>query len=140
MHKRSLIVSVVAGSLIASVAAAQFGYIPWRVNQLPGKGNFEVIEGAGSGNQRYWCEAAKYAVGPLRSRGNVRMYILNPEGPAKTQGNSYAVGFTLNPSQAVLDAANKPGDGGNYSVSVSKVGYNLSVSHAHGFCTMNVLF
>ncbi|WP_139280686.1 hypothetical protein [Shimia gijangensis] len=68
------------------------------------------------------------------------MYILTPTGPAKTQANSFGVGFTIAPTQEILDAANRPGDGGNYSVSITKVGYNLTVSHARGFCGRNILF
>lgn len=133
-------IPVIALCVLITSAAAAWAYIPWRVNMLPGKGNFEVIEGMGSGNQRFWCEAAKFAVGPLRARGNTRMYILHPSGPAKTQKKSYGVGFTIAPTQSVLDASNRPGDGGNYSVSVKKVGYNLSVSHARGFCGQFAIF
>lgn len=125
---------------ITTSAAFAFGYIPWRVNMLPGNGNFEVIEGNGSGNQRFWCEAGKFAAGPLRARGNTRMYILHPNGRAKTQKNSYGVGFTIAPTQDILDAASRPGDGGNYSVSIKKVGYNLTVSHARGFCGQYILY
>ncbi len=139
MIARRFVPVVALTSLVVSAAAA-WAYIPWRVNMLPGNGNFEVIEGMGAGNQRFWCEAAKFAAGPMRVRGNTRMYILTPNGPAKTQKNSYGVGFTVAPSQEVLDAASRPGEGGNYSVSITRVGYNLSVSHARGFCGQNVLF
>ncbi len=137
MWRRLGIWSVTALLLSAVTAGA---YISWRVNMLPGKGNFEVIEGPRSGNQRIWCEAAKFAAGPLRAAGNTRMYILHPNGKAKTQANAFGTGFTINPTQDILDQASRPGDGGNYSVSVKRVGYNLSVSHARGFCTVNVLY
>lgn len=130
---------VLSSALLIGSAMAAVAYIPWRVNPLPGQGNFEVIEGPRSGNQRIWCEAAKFAAGPMRARGNTRMYILYPNGPAKTQ-KGYGVGFTINPTQEILDQASRPGDGGNYSVSVKKVGYNLSVSHARGFCGKNILY
>lgn len=139
MSRHKIISAVIVFSLTASVAMA-FGYIPWRVNLLPGKGNFEVIEGPGSGNQRFWCEAAKFAAGPLRAAGNVRMYLLYPNGKARTQKNAYGTSFTIAPTQEILDVASRPGDGGNYSVSIKRVGYNLSVSHARGFCGSNILY
>lgn len=131
--------TLVTISALTLTATAALAYIPWRVNPLPGKGNFEVIDGPGGGNQRIWCEAAKYAAGPLRARGNTRMYLIHPNGPAKTQ-KGYGTGFTINPTQDILDQASRPGDGGNYSVSIKKVGYNLSVSHARGFCGNNILY
>ncbi|CUJ91856.1 hypothetical protein PH7735_01417 [Shimia thalassica] len=137
MSKRFLLATFFIGSFVAGAATAQFGYVPWRVNALPGNGNFEVVEGPGAGNQRYWCEAAKFARDRLRVRGNTRMYIINPEGRSQTQANSYGVGFTVDPSPEVLEAANSAG---GYSVSITKIGYNLSVSHSQSFCGANVLF
>lgn len=137
MVRPLVLVSLIAIMLSATLASAQFR---WRINMLPGNGNFEVIEGPYSGNQRIWCEAAKFAAGPLRASGNTRMYILHPNGPAKSLPNTYGTSFTINPTQDILDQASRPGDGGNYSVSVTRVGYNLSVSHARGFCTVNVLW
>ncbi|MEQ9695411.1 hypothetical protein [Shimia sp. SDUM112013] len=137
MRKRSFVLPLTISVFVAGTAAAQFGYVPWRVNAMPGNGNFEVIEGPGAGNQRYWCEAAKYAIQRLRARGNTRMYIIKPGGPAQTQSRAYGVGYTISPTPEVLEAAKSAG---GYSVSVSKVGYNLSVSHAQSFCSVNVLF
>ncbi|MDO6478341.1 hypothetical protein [Shimia thalassica] len=137
MHKRSFVITMTTVAIAAGTATAQFGYVPWRVNALPGNGNFEVVEGPGAGNQRYWCEAAKFARDRLRVRGNTRMYIINPEGRSQTQANSYGVGFTVDPSPEVLEAAKSAG---GYSVSITKIGYNLSVSHSQSFCGANVLF
>ena len=136
MQRFNTLATLIALTVTATAAHA---YIQWRVNLLPGKGNFEVIDGPAGGNQRIWCEAAKFAAGPLRARGNTRMYLLHPNGPAKTQ-QGYGTGFTISPTQDILDQASRPGDGGDYSVSIKKVGYNLSVSHARGFCGSNVLF
>ncbi|WP_299349739.1 hypothetical protein [uncultured Shimia sp.] len=136
---RPMTLALSAALLVGSAMSAS-AYFAWRVNMLPGNGNFEVIDGPRGGNQRIWCEAAKFAAGPLRARGNTRMYLLHPNGRAKSQANSFGTGFTINPTQEMLDISSRPGDGGNYSVSIKKVGYNLSVSHARGFCGSNVLY
>ena len=137
MRRRIIFLSFV-GLILSAVSAS--AYFAWRVNLLPGDGNFEVIDGPGAGNQRTWCEAAKFAAGPLRAPGNTRMYILYPNGKARTQEKAYGTGFTIKPTQDILDQASRPGDGGNYSVSIKRVGFNLTVSHARGFCTVNVLY
>ncbi|SFL96133.1 hypothetical protein SAMN04488042_102299 [Shimia aestuarii] len=132
--------SVAAGAVVAQGFGIGFGAVArLQVNPLPGKGNFEVIEGPSTGPQRFWCEAGNYAV-RLGAGATDRMYILYPLGKARSQKNRYGVGFTINPTKEVLAQANRPGDGGNYSVSVKRVGYNLSIGHARGFCNLGVTY
>ena len=139
------IAATVTFVIAASGVAAQgfgvgFGAVArLQVNPLPGKGNFEVIEGPSTGAQRFWCEAGNHAI-RLGAGAADRMYILYPLGKARSQKNRYGVGFTINPTKEVLDQANRPGYGGNYSVSVKRVGYNLSIGHARGFCTLGITY
>lgn len=124
---------VATGALCLSATLAMAN-VDWRVRPLPGKGNFEVIEGPRPSNRRAWCEGAKYAQYVLGASGSTRMYILNPYGRPQTQSGGYGIGFTINPSNEVLDQASKSGAANSYSISMKKIGYNMSVGHAIGFC------
>lgn len=121
--------AAISAALIASGAASG---VPWQKRALPGAGNFEVIDGSGLTNRRIWCEAGDYAFRFMGASGTSRLYILNPNGWSKTNRLRRGTGFTIQPTPEVLQAAER--ERGNVSVSVSRVGYNLSVSQARTYC------
>ena len=141
MKKTVLTLAALATVFSAGVAPAnqieEAAYFRLEVNPLPGQGNYEVIAEPGYGAHHIFCWAGNYAAGQLRQKATTRVYVMNPLGPAQTRPGKKGVGFTVNPSQELLDAANGPG-AGNYSVSVKKVGYNLSMGHTRNFCDLNL--
>lgn len=118
-------------TLAATSAMAQGG---WQVNDLPGQGQFEVLEGPDATPGAHWCAAGQHAQRRLRATGSTRIYLMKALGQAETKKGTRAVGYTLKPDQALLDRATKPGQNGDYSVSVEKVGFGLTVIHALNFC------
>lgn len=108
------------------------------VNPLPGKGNYEVIAEPGYANHHIWCWAGNYAQAYLKVPATTRIYLMTPVGPAKTKARRRGVGFTVNPSPEVKANDTRPGQGGNYSISISKVGYNLSIGHTRNFCDLDL--
>ncbi len=125
---RSLIIASLCASLpIAANAQAFRAESHLIVAPLNGK-DFEVIEARGEGPRGIWCAAADFAKSRLGSSGGTRLYIKSGRGPSVAAPGRKGVVFTTD--QARIDS--KPSRG--YSVSVTKVGYNLSVGHAYGFC------
>lgn len=94
---------------------------------------FEVVSRPGAGPRQIWCAAAQYADQVLGARGGTRVYLAAATERAPRHGNRRTTGFTITPD-ASLAGGPRPGDGGNYSVSLDRLGYNLSVSHAGMFC------
>lgn len=89
---------------------------------------FEVIEDRGAGATDIWCAAADY----VRSAGldgpRKRLYVLEARGQSKTKANAYGIVFTLDPSEDIRNTAP------SYSVTVTRKGENLAISHAFDFC------
>lgn len=101
-----------------------------RVNPLPQAGTFEVINQPGAGPREFWCAAADYARMSLGARGNARIHILNGPAQSQTRAGEKAVSFTM-----VGDhPGRRPGQNGNYSLSLSEAGFNISVAHGQSFC------
>ncbi|WP_197916444.1 hypothetical protein [Thiosulfatihalobacter marinus] len=132
-------VLVMAGPAAAQAFGIAVGGYRLQTNPLPGNSNFEVIIENGAGPRLIWCEAGNYATARLRSSATARLYLLNPRGPAKTRAKRNSVGFTLDPSPEVLEQASRPGQANNYSVSITEVGYNLSVGHTKSFCDLGIM-
>ena len=130
-------VTLIALGLCGAPAMAQeqlaFNDRP-EVNPLPGTGNFEVIQKGAASASRAWCDAGNYAQRYLRAGATQRIFLLSKEGPAKTKKRSLGVGFTIAPSAQLKAQETRPGDGGNYSVSIRRVGFSLTVGHAKGLC------
>jgi hypothetical protein len=68
------------------------------------------------------------------------LYILR--GPAKSDSNPRykSVQLTYTPSAALKAQSIKSGQGGNYSLSVNRVGYNVTVGHGLIQCQRLQLF
>lgn len=130
--------TTVAATVLAAQNYTDVAYFRLEVNALPGQGNYEVITEPGYGPAEIWCWAGNYPTAYLRVPATTRVYLMQPLGPAQTRAGKKGVGFTVNPSAEVLEAANRPGDGGNYSVSVKRVGYNLSIGHTRNFCDLDL--
>ncbi len=128
-----------AGPVAAQAFGIAVGGYRLPTNPLPGNRNFEVIIEHGAGPRLIWCEAGNYATARLRSSATARLYLLNPRGPARTKARRNSVGFTLDPSPEVLEQASRPGQSNNYSVSITKVGFNLSVGHTKSFCDLGIM-
>ncbi|MDU8930002.1 hypothetical protein RXV86_21665 [Alisedimentitalea sp. MJ-SS2] len=123
--------ATLAATLLAPTANAYTAINGLTVN--PVANGYEVIARAGSGPRQFWCAAAQYA----RAKGagpTQRVYISKGYGPSTTQQGRRAVTYTIAPSGALLPGT-RPGDNGNYSVSIRTPGFNLSVGHAEGFCS-----
>lgn len=116
---------------LTSPISAQGG---WQVNALPGEARFEVLEGPSATAQAYWCAAGQHAQRQMAATGGTRIYLLNALGKAKTKPGVRAVGFTIAPDDTLLAKSIAPGQNGNYSVSVDRVGFTVTVIHALNFC------
>ena len=120
-------------ALMASAASAFTAINGLTVRGMAQDGQFEVISSRGAGPRQIWCAGAQYAHFRQKARGNTRLYIVKGLSPsASVQGRSSVV-FTTQPTP-LLKAGPRPGDGGDYSVSLKKTGFNLRVAHAEGFC------
>ncbi|MBU2983604.1 hypothetical protein KO498_17485 [Lentibacter algarum] len=97
------------------------------------QGQFEVISSQGAGPRQIWCAGANFARSALGVAGNTRLYISKGLSPSAAFRGRKSVIFTVAPSAALRNGP-RLGDGGNYSVSLTKAGFNLSANHAEGFC------
>ncbi len=89
---------------------------------------FEVIEDRGAGASDIWCAAADYARAAGLDGLRKRMYVLDVRGQSKTTANAVGIVFTLDPSEDIRNTAP------SYSVTVTRKGENLPISHAFDFC------
>jgi len=127
-------VFLAAGLALAAAPLAAFTAVNGeRVVPSPGQRGFEVVSRAGSGPRQIWCAASQYADQVLGARGTTRIYLAAATERAARHGGRRTTGFTITPD-ASLAGGPRPGDGGDYSVSLDRLGYNLSVSHAGMFC------
>ena len=91
-----------------------------RVEVLPaGNGNFAVQDTRGVGPMEAWCAAASYAQVVMGAGAADRVYLMD----GRDRGSRQPIIYTLTPSDALR------------AVSVTRDGYNLTVSHARHFCT-----
>ena len=98
-----------------------------------GDARFEVISERGAGPREIWCAAAQYARGVLGEAPNTRIYLAREIGPSPQYDTKNSASFTTRPD-STLAPGPRPGDGGNYSVSLKTTGYSLRLAHAEGFC------
>ncbi len=96
--------------------------------QPAGAGAFAVIDTKGIGPMEAWCAAASYAQTVLGAAAADRIYLMD----GRDKGSRQPMVFTMTPSPD-LKAAGKGKQ--TLSVSVTRDGYNLTVSHAIQFCT-----
>ncbi|WP_438981753.1 hypothetical protein, partial [Lentibacter sp.] len=62
-----------------------------------------------------------------------RIYLARVIGPSPQYDSKNSASFTTRPD-STLASGPRPGDGGNYSVSLKTTGYSLRRAHAEGFC------
>lgn len=117
----------------AAPAAAFTAINGLQVNPAAERGAFDVISRGGSGPSQIWCAAGQYARHALGVRPGARIYVSQPTARNAKLGGRKATRFTVLPN-AALKAGPRPGDGGNYSASVSKAGFSLRTAHAETFC------
>lgn len=126
---RPLIFAALCAIVPIAASAQTFRAQSWLyVVQLNAK-DFEVIEARGEGPRGMWCAAADFVKSRLGTSKNMRIYIKSGRGPSLSAVGRKSVVFTIDPSSLSAE----PSQG--YSVSLSKVGYSLSVGHAYSFCT-----
>lgn len=82
--------------------------------------------------QDYWCQAGSYARNRLRIPVATRIYLVREIGPSQSVPGERSVVFSLNPPEGVDTT---PGN----SVTVKRVGDNMSVAGAQSFCTDNLI-
>ena len=127
---RGYVLAAVLLGLVAPTAQAFTAINGLDVN--PVRQGFEVVARDGAGPRQIWCAAAQYARYEQGDGPTVRIYISEGYGASLTDPGRRAVRFTTRPP-ASGDGV-RPGEGGNYSVSIRKVGYNLTVAHGESFC------
>ena len=118
-------------TIAAALGLAAPAYAYTAINGLtvaPTAQGFEVIASGGAGPRQIWCAAGQYAHA-AGAGNNDRVAIARGYGPSQTRPGYRAVGFSLG-----VGNGPRPGDGGNYSVSIRTVGFNLGVAHAESFC------
>lgn len=90
-------------------------------------GVFEVLSRRGAGPAQFWCAAGDYARRVLDTAAVQRIYIHRGIGPSRTRTDSTAVQFALIPPP-VVDTSS------GYSLSLDRVGENLTSAAAHQYC------
>jgi len=126
----------VLATLLAVGFAATSAYAFTAVNGLtvnPVPGGFEVVSQGRDGPRQIWCAAAHYSRVVQGNSNGTRIHILKSYGPSQTHPGRRGVSFTTNPTPALANGP-RPGDNGNFSVSLKTIGFNLSTAHAEGFC------
>ena len=120
---------IIAAMLATLAPAAAQAWRAWNRHEVypVGNGAFEVIGRAGSGPRQFWCAAGDFARHVLGAGNTVRIYIVRGRGPAVTVENRKSVVFSLQPPPGDLPPE-------SYSLSVDRVGDNLSASFARQYC------
>jgi len=90
---------------------------------------FEVVaRGSGTGPD-YWCGAADFARRALGAGWSDMIYIARGRGQSVTTGRRSSVQFTLDPAAAGITPIEP-----SLSLNALKVGDNMSVTQANGYC------
>ncbi|WP_116132010.1 hypothetical protein [Tropicimonas sp. IMCC34043] len=117
-------------ALSAGQALARNGNAP-RLLTRGTPDNIEVFAGGGAQQGSvFFCNAARYADGPLNARMTDRLVIIRPLGPSPTVATRYSVSFAL-----VGRDVRSPW-GGGVLVTPRRVGMNRSVAHSLSFCNV----
>lgn len=90
-------------------------------------GTFEVVGGNSVAARDYWCSAGDFVRLTLRKSAKQTIYLHTALGPSQAARGRKAVRFSLTPPEG---ADTSPG----YSVSVKRVGDNMSAGAASQFC------
>ncbi|MCM2560784.1 hypothetical protein M8756_03025 [Lutimaribacter sp. EGI FJ00015] len=126
---RSLAISLAL--FAATPSLADFAAINGlRVVPMGDGARFEVIGRAGSGPQQYFCAAADYAQSVLGAPVAGRVSVAAPRGASQTRPGRRAVAFVVDDGPG-----RRAGDDNRYGLSVSEVGFNVSIGMARtSFC------
>ena len=130
---RSLIAGLLAAALIVPSQAIAFR--SWNQHDVVDVGNgvFEVIARVGNQPLDYWCAAGDYARRVLNARTPDKVYVWRPEGPSTVRATYRAVQFSMSvPPSGVAPPS--------FSINVKKVGENMAVSFADGYCTDSAFY
>lgn len=100
---------------------------------VSGQGAYEVTTRGGDGARALWCAAAQYAREVHGLSSTQRVYLETGYGKSQTKPGLRGVSFTTRPT-AALASGPRLGDAGNYSVSIRRAGFSLTVGHAENFC------
>lgn len=123
---------IVAMTLAAIPGAALAFFALNRLEVVPmSNGVFEVVGRPGSGAANYWCGAGDYAIAQLRVSATQRVYMWSEVGPSQTRPGKKAIQFSTNvpPSGPAAQS---------YSLSMKRIGDNMSASQAQGYCTPDI--
>ncbi|TMV03258.1 hypothetical protein FGK63_19810 [Ruegeria sediminis] len=115
--------------LVPGVASAFRAWNRAQVYDL-GSGVFEVVNYFGTVPRDYWCGAGDYAIRVLRTPATQRVYLWQAEGPSVSEPGRKGVKFSLKPPAG---ADTTPG----FTVTVKRVGDNMSASMAQNYCYDN---
>ncbi|MDR9483650.1 MAG: hypothetical protein RI566_00620 [Sediminimonas sp.] len=133
---RAALLAVLCAAFVAAPAGASDRFTAknlLRVYALERAGAFEVVAARGAGPSEIWCAAAEYAQARLGPDFSRRIFISRPLSRSVHEPARKGVGFTVAPTPKVR-AGPRPGEAGVFTVSVSRLGFNLSTSHAHNLC------
>ncbi|PRY26036.1 hypothetical protein CLV78_101129 [Aliiruegeria haliotis] len=124
-------------ALLCLGATSAVARMYWAENRMQAEANpardgvFEVFQKATAGPSDYWCAAGDFVRWKKGQAGATRVYVMRGMGPSEVRPGRTSVIFTYvkYPEVAELSAAEQ-----GYSVSISKVGYNLRASHGYAMC------
>lgn len=119
----------IAITAIAAVPTVASAFWAWNRHEVQNVGNgvFEVVSRVGSAPTDFWCGAGDYAIRVLGAPVTSRIYLWQGIGPSTVRSGKKGVQFSLNPPAG---ADTSPG----LSVTVKRVGDNMSASMAQGYC------
>ncbi|SDE23553.1 hypothetical protein [Ruegeria marina] len=127
MTRRKTVLALLGAGLLAPGMALGFQAFN-RFEVYPvSQGVIEVVNRYGSAPKDFWCGAGDYAIRVLRTSATQRIYLVRPVGPSVTVQGRKGVHFALQPPPG---ADTTPG----FSVSVKKVGDNMTASMAQNYC------
>ncbi|EEE38710.1 hypothetical protein RKLH11_2554 [Rhodobacteraceae bacterium KLH11] len=127
--KPACLFAILLAPAVAQAVGAGVGVrLGYRTTVTPLKdGTFEVAAIGTSAPVAYWCGIGDYAIRTLRTSATQRIYI----SKAYERGIR-TVQFSLNPPEG--------GDTSeSYSVTVKRVGANMSAASAQGYCWDNII-
>lgn len=127
--KIAVVAIVAASPVIAQGIGVRIGNYPGFKTTVTPKANgvYEVSASGTSAPVAYWCGIGDFAIRTLRTKATQRIYIVRAyEKGVRT------VQFSLTPPEGVDTT---PG----YSITVKRVGENMSAGSAQGYCWDNFL-
>lgn len=127
--RASIVAAVFVVPGIAQAVGFGVGINPsFRTTVTPLKGGiYEVSSSGTSAPVAYWCGIGDYAIRTLRTKATQRIYIARAY-----QKGIRTVQFSLTPPEGADTSS-------SYSVTVKRVGANMSAGSAQGYCYDNFM-